>query len=144
MNNDSPYALLVLVLLLVVILARGFSAGLLELLTTLTRPGSTILLLGLIAYLYSKGYVYTSLAVGLLSVYLLKDLWVSWPVSDARRLYLDLGLDAARFDPKNSVDLEFANGTLTHDSPNMLHKDSDVTPLLIYPPSDATLYSMSG
>ena len=74
----------------------------------------------------------------------MKDLWVTWPVSDARRLYLDLGLDAARFDPRTSIDLQFANGTATHDSPNMLRKDADASPLLVYPPSQATLASLSG
>lgn len=144
MNNDTPYALVVLVFLLLVIAARGFSAGILELLTSLTRPGATILLLGSIVYLYSKGYLRTSLAFALLSMFLLKSLWTTWPLSDERRLYLDLGADNARFDPRTSIDLQFANGTAIHDSPNMLHKDGDATPLLLYPPSDATLASLSG
>jgi hypothetical protein len=144
MNNDTPYALVVLVFLLLVISARGFSAGILELLTSLTRPGATILLLGSIVYLYSQGYLRTSLALALLSMFLLKSLWTTWPLSDERRLYLDLGADNARFDPRTSIDLQFANGSAIHDSPNMLHKDGDATPLLLYPPSDATLASLSG
>ena len=144
MNNDTPYALVVLVFLLLVISARGFSAGILELLTSLTRPGATILLLGSIVYLYSKGYLRTSLALALLSMFLLKSLWTTWPLSDERRLYLDLGADNARFDARTSIDLQFANGSAIHDSPNMLHKDGDATPLLLYPPSDATLASLSG
>lgn len=144
MNNDTSYALAVLGFLLLVITARGFSAGILELLTTLTRPGATILLLGGVAYLYSKGYLFTSLALILLSVFLLQSLWVTWPLSDERRLYLDLGADNARFDPRTSIDLQFANGTAIHDSPNMLRKDGDASPLLLFPPSEETLASLSG
>lgn len=144
MNNDTPYALVVLVFLLLVISARGFSSGILELLTSLTRPGATILLLGSIVYLYSKGYLRTSLAFAALSIFLLKSLWTTWPLSDERRVYLDVGADNARFDPRTSIDLQFANGTAIHDSPNMLHKDGDASPLLLYPPSDSTLASLSG
>lgn len=144
MNSDTFYALGVLGLLLLVIAARGFSAGILELLTSLTRPGATILLLGSIVYLYMKGYLYTGLALALLSMYLLKALWTVWPLSDERQVFLDVGADTARFDPRTSIDLQFANGTAIHDSPNMLHKDGDASPLLLYPPSYETLTSLSG
>jgi hypothetical protein len=144
MNNDSIYSLVILALFVGVISVKRFSGGLLELLITLTRPGSTVILLGVIAYLYSQGLVYTSLAFGIMSVYLLKDLWTNWVNSDARRLHLDVGLDQARFNPNTSVDLQWANGSVVHDSPNMLHLDRDASPLLLYPPSQATLESMCG
>jgi hypothetical protein len=144
MNNDSLYALVVLGLLVGVISAKRFAGGLLELLLTLTRPGSTILLLGLVAYIYSRGLVYTSLAAGVVSVYLLKDVWTYWPASDDRRLQIDVGLDQARFNPNTSVDLQWATGSAVHDSPNMMHKDRDVSTLLLYPPTPDTLASMSG
>lgn len=144
MNNDTTYALIVLGLLVGVISTKRFAGGLIELLISITRPGATILLLGLVAFLYSKNLVYTSLAVGVVSVYLLKDVWTHWVNSDARRLHIDVGLDQARFNPNTSVDIQWANGTAVHDSPNMLHKDRDVTPLLLYPPSQETLRSMSG
>ncbi len=144
MNNDSLYALGVLGVLVGVISAKRFAGGLLEMLLTLTRPGATVLLLGLVAYLYSQGLVYTSLAAGVVSVYLLKDVWTHWVNSDERRLHIDVGLDQSRFNPNTSVDLQWANGTAVHDSPNMLHKDRDVSPLLLYPPSESTLRSMSG
>lgn len=144
MNNDSLYALVVLGLLVGVISAKRFAGGLLELLLTLTRPGSTILLLGLVAYIYSRGLVYTSLAAGVVSVYLLKDVWTYWPASDDRRLQIDVGLDQARFNPNTSVDLQWATGSAVHDSPNMMHKDRDVSDLLLYPPTADTLASMSG
>jgi len=144
MNNDSTYALLVVAFFVGVIAMRGFSAGLLEMLLTLTRPGATVLLLGLVVYLYTQGLVYTSLALAIVSVYLLKDLWTRWVMSDARRLHTDVGLDHSRFNPSTSVDLQWASGLVKHDSPNMLHKDHDATPLLLFPPSAATLASMSG
>lgn len=144
MNNDSLYALGVIALLVGVIAGKRFAGGLLEMLLTLTRPGATVLLLGLVAYLYSRGLIYSSLAAAVVSVYLLKDVWTHWVNSDQRRLHIDVGLDQSRFNPNTSVDLQWANGTAVHDSPNMMHKDRDVSPLLLYPPSDATLKSMSG
>jgi len=144
MNNDSLYALGVLAILVGVIAAKRFAGGLLEMLLTLTRPGATVLLLGLVAYLYSQGLMYTSLAAAVVSVYLLKDIWTYWVNSDERRLHIDVGLDQSRFNPNTSVDLQWATGMTVHDSPNILHKDRDVSPLLLYPPSDATLRNMSG
>ena len=123
---------------------KGFSGGLLEMLLTFTRPGATVLLLGLVVYLYTQGLVYTALASAVVVVYLLKDVWTNWVNSDARRLHMDSGLDQSRFNLASSVDLQWASGMVTHDSPNMLHKDRDASPLLLYPPSDATLRSMSG
>lgn len=144
MNNDTTYALGVLAVLIGIVYAKKFTGGVLEMLLTLTRPGATVLLLGIVAYIYSTGYLYTALASCLVAVYLLKDVWTHWVASDERRLYLDVGLDNARFDPRTSVDLQFANGTTVHDSPNMLHKDRDQSGLLLFPPSSATLASMSG
>lgn len=144
MNNDSMYALVVLGLLVGVISTRGFGGGMLELLLSLTRPGATVLLLGVVVYLYSQGLVYTSLATAVVAVYLLKDVWTHWVASDARRLHIDMGLDQSRFNPNTSVDLQWASGMATHDSPNMMHKDRDVSPLLLYPPTQEVLTSMSG
>ena len=144
MNNDSLYALGLLGLLVGVVSTKRFAGGLLELLLTLTRPGATVLLLGTVAYLYSRGLVYTSLAASVMSIYLLKDMWTHWVASDERRLHIDVGLDQSRFNPNTSVDLQWANGTTVHDSPNMMHKDRDVSDLLLYPPSQDTLRGMSG
>ena len=144
MNNDTFYALGLLGLLVGIISAKRFAGGLLELLLSLTRPGSTVLLLGLVAGLYSQGLVYTSLAASIISIYLLKDVWKYWVASDERRLFVDVGLDQSRFNPSTSVDLQWANGSTVHDSPNMLHRDRDASPLLLYPPSETTLRSMSG
>lgn len=144
MKNDTLYATGVSIVFLSVVARGWFCSMTLELLLSLTRPGATVLLLGLIAYVYSRGLVLTALALTLLTVYLLNDLWTNWVRSDARRLYLEVGRDQARFNPATSVDLQWATKSVTHDSPNMLHKDTDASPLLLYPPSKATLESMSG
>jgi len=144
MNNDTIYSLLVLGLFIGVVSGKRFMGGLLETLLTFTRPGATVLLLGGVAYLYSRGLVYTALASGILSIYLLKDVWTHWVASDERRLHIDMGLDQARFNPNTSVDLQWATKMTVHDSPNMLHTDRDVSPLLLYPPSQETLAGMSG
>ena len=144
MNNDSTYSLLVLGFFVGVISLKGFSGGLLEMLLTLTRPGATVLLLALVVYLHTQGLIYTALASAVVAVYLLKDVWTHWVESDGRRLHVDVGLDNSRFNTATSVDLQWASGMATHDSPNMLHKDRDASPLLLYPPSEATLRSMSG
>ena len=144
MTNDTNYSLLILVGFLAAISLKRFSSGILELLLFLTRPGATILLLSLVAYVYSRGLVYTSLALALVTVYLLKDIWTVWVNSDQRRLEIDIGKDLTRFDPRTSVDLQWARKSVQHDSPNMLYKSSDASPLLVYPPSNETLRSMSG
>jgi len=144
MSPDSFYAAGVVVVFLLVITTRQFSTGLLEFLITLSRPGATVLILSLVAYVYWRKYFYTSLALALMSVYLLKDVWVSYPRSDLRRLNLELNRDHARFNPNTSVDLEWANGTTTFDTPHMRQKGGDNTPLLIFPPSSQTLSEMCG
>lgn len=76
-------------------------------------------------------------------MYLLKDIWVLWPRSDARRLHLDVARDQARFDPSTSVDLQWANGTVGHDSPSMLEAHGD-SKMLVFPPSSEVLNEMCG
>jgi hypothetical protein len=144
MENDNLYALILLGLFGIVLMRQRFTTATLEILMSFTRPGATVLLLGLALFLYNRGLLYTSLVFVLISVYLLKDIWVSWSKSEARRVYLDMGRDQARFNEAGSVDLQWANRSTVHDSPNMLRKDSDVSPLLLYPPSQATLESMCG
>jgi len=143
MAPDQLYALLLLGLLLMVISYKQFSVRMLELLLKLSRPGATVLILGLIAFLYTRNLVYTALALALVSGYLLKDIWKTWPRSDARRLYLEVQRDKARFDPMTSIDLQFANGSVTHGAPSMLSEPS-VGKMLIFPPSVETLREMSG
>lgn len=144
MNNDILYSLGVLVLLISVIANKSFNQSVLEGLVSLTRPGATVLLLGVLIYLYIQRLIFTMITVAIVVMFLLKDVWTNWVRSDARRLYLDIDRDQARFEQANSIDLQFANGTATHAKPKILHKDRDVSPLLIYPPSSEVLAEMCG
>jgi hypothetical protein len=71
-------------------------------------------------------------------------MWTVYPRSDRRRLRRDEVSDEARFDPTTSIDLQFANKTVTHDSPNMLEKGKDNSPLLIFPPSKEVQKQLNG
>ena len=144
MTNDILYALGVLALLVGAIANKSFSEPVVEGLLSLTRPGATTLLLVVVLYFYIQRLIFTMIAVAVVSMFLLKDVWTNWVRSDARRLHLDIGRDQARFQTSNSIDLQFANGTATHSQPKMLQKDRDVSPLLIYPPSAQTLAEMNG
>lgn len=144
MSPDQFYAAGVVVLFLLVITSRQFSTGLLEFLITLSRPGATVLVLSLVAFVYWRKYVITALVLALVSLYLLKDVWTSYPRSDLRRLNLELARDEARFDPATSIDIQWGNGSATHDEPRMKQKGGANSPLLIFPPSSATLADMCG
>lgn len=144
MTNDLLYALGVLVIFVAVIANKSFGQPVLEGLLSLSRPGATTFLLVGVLFLYLQRLIFTAVAVGIVAVYLLKDVWTNWVRSDARRLYLEEGRDQARFDPSTSIDLQFANGTVTHKKPKMYHEDRDASPLLIFPPSEETLAEMNG
>ena len=144
MTNDALYAL-ILAAMFAAIVARGwFCYTTLEVLLSFTRPGATVILLAGLVFLYKKGFIYTSLMYGVIVIYLLRDIWTYWEKSDARRIYKETAEDQNRFKESNNVDLQWARKSVVHDSPNMLHKDRDASPLLLYPPSDATLRNMSG
>jgi len=140
MNKDSFGGLFLVLVLLVSITQRKFCEWLLELLVKLTRPGSTILLLGGCLVLFMKGFYYTALALGLLSILLLKDMWV---LTSARRLYNDIQKDQSRFVSSNSIDLQWAEKSISHDSPSMLSSSKSEN-MLIFPPSNETLQEMCG
>lgn len=143
MRHDETYALLLAGFLFVTIASRQFGAQTLELLLRLSRPGATVALLGLLAFVYSKRLHYTFLVLAIVVVYLLKDIWSRWTNSDARRFYLDRSTDEARFDPASSIDLQMANKTVTHADPPSFDT-RDLSTLLVFPPSAATLAEMSG
>jgi hypothetical protein len=144
MSPDVSVALLLTTFLIVVLVQKQFSKTMLELLLRLTRPGATILLSGLAVWTYAKGMHYTFLILVVVTVLLLKDVWTTWPHSDARRLYLEEARDQARFDPTKSVDIQVANKTLRHARPSMLRKDVDASPLLMFPPTEDVLYELNG
>lgn len=141
---DVTVASGVLTLFVFAVGLKQFPRWLIELNLKVGRSISTAVLLGLVAYAFSIGYVYTSLALTIVAIYYLKDMWTSWTRSDARRLYLETGRDQSRFDTNNSIDLQFASGKVTHDRPVLLGVDTDVRPLLLFPPSQETLRSMNG
>ena len=143
MERDSTVALLVLGLVLVVVAVKKFSVVLLEILLKLTRPGATILLLLVILGLFYKNFFYTALATSVLSVYLLKDVWTTYTYSDQRRLNSEIAVDQARFDPSESIDIQFGNGTAKHDAPALYGQPSS-TSLLVFPPSEELLKSLCG
>lgn len=115
----------------------------LEMLLFFGRPLSTALLLGSIVTLYCCKLPATALVAGLMSVYLLKTMWVTWPRSDDRRLHLEIGRDQARFDPTTSIDLQFANGTVVHNLPHLLVQP-EFPELLVFPPSADVQREMNG
>ena len=143
MSTDSKLAIVLVAYFLAVISMRQFCENTLEALLKLTRTGATVALLGMIALGFHKGYPHSAMVGILISAYLLRDLWTAWPRSDARRLYLDVGRDQARFNPMTSVDLQWANGTAVHDSPNMREKH-ETESMLVFPPSGDTLSQMCG
>ena len=102
-----------------------------------------MLLLGGVAGLYYYDYKVTALITGILSVYLLKTMWTNWVRGDERRLYLEVGRDVARFDPSNSIDLQFANGSVTHNAPSLLVPPYQPE-MLVFPPSAETQHMMNG
>ena len=60
------------------------------------------------------------------------------------RIVVEKMTDDARFDGETSIDIQFAEGIAKHDPPHIMASTSGPGPLLLYPPSDETLRSMSG
>jgi hypothetical protein len=141
--SDSVFALGVMGVLLFVIVAQQFSNGLLEVMM-MSRSGSTAVLLAIVAGLFYKGYTYTALASAVLSVFLLKDLWKKYPVSDAHRLNQEVARDLSRFDAGQSLDLQWGNRVAKHDSPQLGVAPRTRDTLLVFPPSEEVLHSMCG
>jgi hypothetical protein len=143
MSTDSVFALVVLGVLLLVVTVGQFSVSILELMM-MSRSVSTVVLLLAVVGLYHKKLVYTSLAFAVLAVFLLKDLWGKYTTSDARRLHQEKTRDLARFDPNQSVDLQWGNRTVKHDSPRLGVTPKSRDGLLVFPPSEEVLHSMCG
>jgi hypothetical protein len=61
-----------------------------------------------------------------------------------KRVMVEKMTDDMRFDPESSIDIQFAEGIAKHDPPHILASTKGPGPLLLYPPSDETLRSMSG
>jgi hypothetical protein len=143
MAPDESYSMLLLAFLLVVVTQKQFSHSVMELLLRLSRPGATVLLLGILVLAYTQHLHYTFLVLGLIVVFLLKDIWTFWPKSDRRRLELEIGRDQDRFDHSTSIDLQMADKTVTHGPPSM-YSPGWSPKLLVFPPSAETQYDMNG
>ena len=143
MTPDESYAVLLLAFLLVTVTQKKFAHLFLELLLKITRPGATVLLMSLLVFVYHKGLHYTFLVLGLLVVFMLKDLWSQWVSSDARRLFLEVGRDQDRFDHSSSIDIQMADGTVKH-APPPSYTSRALSSLLVFPPSEETLKEMNG
>jgi hypothetical protein len=143
MKKDLVGALILIAVFAAMLATHTQFPVLLESLLFLGRPLSTALLLGSIVMLWFCKYRASALVAGLLSVYLLKTMWTTWPRSDDRRLHLEVGRDQARFDPTTSIDLQFANGTVTHNLPHLLVQPS-FPEMLVFPPSSETQREMNG
>ncbi len=112
-------------------------------LETLAHP--IPLLLAIIAVLFALTEGYKVVAVVLTGVLLyLASEWGTYVTSNQRQVHVDKLTDDARFEPSMSVDLQVANRDILHQTPRMLAQTKDASPLLTYPPSDATLRELSG
>jgi hypothetical protein len=140
---DATVALGLCGLLVGLICVKQFSFVMMEMFLKVPRPLATCIILLIPVGLFLKGMPYSFLISIIIAVYLMQDIWKPYLSSDARRLFLESGRDQTRFDPAKSIDLQFANHTVTHSSPNMLFKSGDV-PLLIFPPTSETLQEMCG
>jgi hypothetical protein len=109
-----------------------------------SRQLSTFVVLGSVYALYTHGYHMTAFVAALLSVYLLKTFWITWPRSYENEVQLHIAQDRARFDSSTSVDLQFANKSLTHNLPVLLVRPLVHDNLLTFPPSSQTLHELSG
>lgn len=144
MTPDFGLALVSSTFLALFVMFPALAEPFFEFYLSIGREVTTMLLLSLVAVAYYNGYVYTTLSVALLVVYVLYQTWAVYRRSDKRRLNLDVTKDKARFDPSTSIDLQFANGTAVHDSPNMLAKDKDRENLLVFPPSKDVQHQLNG
>jgi len=143
MKKDFALALTLVAVFVVLTASRVQFPTVLDGLLYITRPLATVGLLGAVASLYFCKLEVSALVAGLLSIYLLKTLWTNWPKSDARRLHLEVARDQARFNPDNSIDLQFANGTAKHNLPVLLSRPF-FPETLVFPPSAQTQHEMNG
>ena len=56
----------------------------------------------------------------------------------------DIARDHARFTPGESIDVAMAMKMVTHAPPQMLNPPQEVPQLIMFPPSEETLESLSG
>lgn len=140
MNNDHRFAA-ALGLLSTTLLWEPVRYPVLEF---VSQPVILLLAGVLFVYLFVCDMPLTAIVLFGVALYLLRE-WSTYTKTPERKLYLDSVQDDARFNPGLSVDLQSANKTLGFDAPSLLQGPIPHSePLLTYPPSDATLMSLSG
>ena len=144
MTPDFGLALVSSTFLVLFVMFPTLAEPFFEFYLSIGREVTSLVLLSLVAVAYYHDYIYTTLATSLLVVYLIYQTWTVYRRSDTRRLNQEVTLDNARFNPLTSIDLQFANGTAVHDSPNMLAKDKDRTPLIVFPPTAEVQQQLNG
>jgi hypothetical protein len=142
MNKDLAGALFLIGIFVFMVATKTRAPHMLRVMSG-SRQISTVLVLSLLAYLYTKGFHMTAFVGALLSVYLLKTFWTLWPRSYDSEVEVHIAQDRARFDPSTSVDLQFANRTLVHNLPVLLVRPLIHDNLLTFPPSSKTLREMT-
>ena len=90
---------------------------------------------------YSRQWTFVALCLLVVAgfVYLLKPGNAHIPFIES-----DIAKDHSRFTPGESIDLGMAMKMVTHAPPHMLNPPQEVPKLLMFPPSDDTLASLSG
>jgi uncharacterized membrane protein len=144
MTPDSGIAIGVFSVLFAFIVLPHFAEPFLDFFLFAGLQISSIVLLSGIVLAYLRDYKQTAVVLTLFLAYLLPIMWTTYPRSDSRRLRRDITKDQARFEEKNSIDLQFANGSVIHDSPNMLAKNVNYEPLIVFPPSEEVKHQLNG
>jgi len=125
---------------LILLMKWRFHVGL-QILSTFGRPAASLFVLGSVVALFYTNFPLTGLVAGLLSVYLLKTVWTTWPRSDEKRLFQEMGRDQARW---HTIDTQFGDKTAVHDAPVMSVRPDPFPESLVFPPSSQTLEEMCG
>ena len=140
MNNDHRFALAVGVMSATLL----WKPVLHPVLEFCSHSLSLVILGALFGYTIVLGMPLTAVVLAGVALYLIRE-WSTYTKTTDRQMYLDKVSDDIRFDAAYSLDLQSANKTLGFDAPSMLQPPIPQTePLLTYPPSDATLMSLSG
>lgn len=98
---------------------------------------SLLILLALVVYLRMD---LTALVLVALYLYL----YNSPQYLEDRRVVVEREKDDERFNPRTSIDIQFAEGTVTHSPPDILGWTKDTSPLVLFPPSQDVLRSLNG
>jgi hypothetical protein len=140
MNNDQKYAVAI-GLLSTTLLSKTVRYPFLEF---MAHPLSVVIAAIVVLYLVVLEYTTTAVVIVMVALYLFSE-WSLYTRTPERKLYIDSVDDDARFSLAHSVDLQWGSKVVKHDPPKILQGVIPPTePLLTYPPSAETLFSMNG